>query len=190
MYVEIKGFSRYKVNKEGLIIRSEVATTQFQPSAGRYVNVLLPERLIKAHNSERYSRVSLVDDFGNKKTKLVHRLVAEAFIENHENKDFVNHIDSNTHNNHVGNLEWCTHSENMIHAIDSGRKIPTEKQKQCGKEMIKNAIKARIALNQEQVAEVRELLAEKVMIKTIAEKYKVSIDTISRIKHRKSPYAS
>ena len=57
---------------------------------------------------------------GTDKCFKIHRLVAQAFIENPENKPTVNHIDGDKLNNSVENLEWSTHSEQMEHAFGTG----------------------------------------------------------------------
>lgn len=57
---------------------------------------------------------------GQVKHRSVHRLVAEAFIPNPENKQTVNHIDCNRKNNRADNLEWTTQSENVRHSVRLG----------------------------------------------------------------------
>lgn len=54
------------------------------------------------------------------KTLLIHRLIALAYIQNPDKKPIINHLDGNKHNNSLNNLEWCTYSENNIHAIETG----------------------------------------------------------------------
>lgn len=75
--------------------------------------------LLKQTNLKGYRRVDVC--IGQRKsTKLVHRLVAEHFIPNPNNLPYVNHIDGNKANNHMINLEWCSHQENMNHAWRTG----------------------------------------------------------------------
>jgi hypothetical protein len=65
-----------------------------------------------SHNG--YLRVWIIKRDG-KHEVAIHTLIAQAFIPNPENKPWVNHKDFNKENNHVSNLEWVTHRENMKH---------------------------------------------------------------------------
>jgi hypothetical protein len=71
----------------------------------------------------------VIDLTKNKKDQQcrIHRLVAQAFLPNPENKPEVNHIDCIKTNNHVSNLEWSTSQENMSHAAKNG--LTASKQK-------------------------------------------------------------
>ena len=92
-------------------------------SLGRVKSVKRNKILSQKHNWDGYLRIQL---WRNNKNKYVsiHRLVAEAFIENPNTKPFINHIDGNKQNNKVDNLEWCTQKENIKHAFDNVLSTP------------------------------------------------------------------
>lgn len=67
-----------------------------------------------------YLHVALYRD-NSKKDISIHRLVALAFIPNPNNYKYVNHINKNTKDNRIENLEWCTNSYNLAYSI--GKKV-------------------------------------------------------------------
>lgn len=75
--------------------------------------------VILKQSTQRYKRVTLYDGV-KRKSYMVHRLVAKAFIPNESNKSEVNHIDCDKFNNSVENLEWVTRQENHKHKCENG----------------------------------------------------------------------
>lgn len=75
---------------------------------------------LKTHKDNRgYPAVRLSVN-GKLTRKRLHRIVAEHFLPNPSKKPEINHKDGNKLNNHVSNLEWCTHLENVQHAHKTG----------------------------------------------------------------------
>lgn len=106
---QLDGFDyQYFIDKEGNIYRK-----------------LTPNR-----HPQGYLRLGLLTG-GKRKFFNIHRLVAQSFIPNPDNKPFVNHIDGDKSNNHVENLEWCDQSENMKHAYRTGLKQPSHPKSVC-----------------------------------------------------------
>ena len=115
---------------EGLYQVSNLGRIKSMPKmcGFRYNN----ERILKNNtDSYGYLYVALCKN-KNIKIKLVHRLVAEAFIENKYKKPQVNHKDGIKVNNKVSNLEWCSDKENKQHGILIGLYRP-----QKGKRIVK-----------------------------------------------------
>ena len=101
------------------------------------------------HSIKQYISVDLY--FNNKpRTYLIHRLIAEYFIPNVENKPFVNHIDGDKHNYKIENLQWVTAKENIQHAWKTGlcKRYYFGKNVVCNKtgKIYKNAKEAAIEL--------------------------------------------
>lgn len=72
--------------------------------------------LLKETTLDGYQRIVLMKK-AVKKRFMCHRLVAQEFIPNPEDKPFINHINGNKSDNRVENLEWCTQSENELHSF-------------------------------------------------------------------------
>ena len=70
-------------------------------------------------NQDGYLQCKLCKD-GKHKTVRVHRIVASVFIPNPDNLPEVNHKDCNRSNNHIENLEWATHKENVVYSTNLG----------------------------------------------------------------------
>ena len=75
--------------------------------------------ILSQSSQQDYKFVTLLIN-GQQKRMRVHRMVAMTFIENPDNKPYVNHINGIRYDNNVENLEWVTQSENIQHAVKTG----------------------------------------------------------------------
>ena len=111
IWKDIKGFPNYKISNYGNIFSKKMKRNMKHfISQGGYITTNI------RMNGHQYHLKN-------------HRIVAEEFIPNKENKPCVNHIDGNKLNNNVNNLEWCTYSENMQHAIKNNLFRDKQKRK-------------------------------------------------------------
>ncbi|QNI20398.1 HNH endonuclease [Bacillus phage 1_ICo-2020] len=88
---------------------------------------LKPSRELKLQKSHKGYYVFSVGKGKTSKTWPVHRVVAITFIPNIANKPQINHKDGIKTNNNISNLEWCTNSENQLHAYKNGLNKRSEK---------------------------------------------------------------
>lgn len=107
---------------------------------------------------------------GRKQNVKAHRLVAQYFIPNPENKTQVNHIDANKKNNHIANLEWCTPGENVTHAFRLGL-VRRQGVHNGGAE-----------LDNEAVIIIKQLIEYGFRNQDIADLFKIANNTVSAIR--------
>lgn len=153
MWKQIKNFKDYEVSDEG-----EVRSLKYGKKT------ILKGRLSK----DGYIRYALRKD-GKAYEYKAHRLVAEMFIPNPENKETINHKNGDKTCNNIDNLEWATRKEQMQHAYKLGLKRPIKSKNK--------------KLTNEQVLKIREIYkahSKKYGMLALAKKYKVSEATIKR----------
>jgi hypothetical protein len=147
----VSGFDKYKISNKGDIYSNRGFL--LKPDTGKL----------------GYQRITLTKNSVSKKF-LLHRLVALHFIPNPENKPQVNHINGIKSDNRVENLEWCTRSENEIHAHKIGLKNHKGEKHPSNK------------LNYNQILEIRSSYSSGLYKqKELALKYNVCFQNISRI---------
>lgn len=111
---QIQEYPNYSVTEDGRVI----STQRVAGRNGKGISTIHKELTI-LHNQSGYCMVNLTKN-KKSKTRYIHRLVAQAYIDNPENLPQVNHKDGNKDNNHYTNLEWCTALDNNLHALEKG----------------------------------------------------------------------
>jgi hypothetical protein len=98
-----------------LVIENHARTGHTISNYGKIIIPKTGKQKFSQRKEDGYEVVTF--QFKQKKKRFrVHRLVAQSFIPNPDNKTMINHIDGDKLNNRADNLEWCTHVENMEHA--------------------------------------------------------------------------
>jgi hypothetical protein len=157
--IKIEGYSisntgKFRNDKTGKILKPSIGST------GYYVVNIKPNGRI-----------------GKSYSLKIHRLIAEAFIPNPENKPQINHKDCNRLNNNIENLEWVTNKENNIHAIENDRFI-----------YMYGDNRSDIKLSDEEVKYIRQIYVPRDKIygaRSLGKRFNVSHAQISRIVNHK-----
>lgn len=159
-FVSITGYEGiYEISRNGEV----KSLTRTIKSKGSSVRLLKGRHLKIKTKPNGYLTVALCKH-SKVKFKYTHRLVAEAFIPNPENKPQVNHINGIKSDNRVENLEWITAHDNLIHARTTG------------------LIASAGSLNEVQVLEIATLLNRGDLLqREIADIYQVSRHTVTDI---------
>lgn len=151
-YASVPGFEdRYIISRNGEVVNK---------TSGKKLKILT--------RNNGYPHVALYD--GRMRMRRLHRLVAKAFIPNPMNYSDVNHIDGDKMNNAVSNLEWCSRSQNIKHAYETGLRPRIFSGSRSPK------------LSTDEIKRVKELLEGGMKPEKIAKMFNVSRTIISYIR--------
>lgn len=158
----------YYVSSEG-----RVKTIDRIDSIGRYKKGHIVKQSFDKYGYKRLVFNLVVDGKGKFYNKLVHQLVAKAFIPNPKGYKQVNHIDGNKEHNFVSNLEWCNAKQNIRHAFNTGLRKTGEDTPQA-------------RFTNDEVLEIRNMLANGISQAQIARNYNCPYSTIKNIARKRS----
>lgn len=135
---DIKGYEGlYKINQNGDIYS------------------FYKKRLMKPSPNAGYLKTCLTK-YEVHKYLFIHRLIAQHFIPNPENKSFINHINGIKNDNRIENLEWCTASENLFHAYRvCGRVVNNKQRIQLSKRNLKRIKEGKLDMKKINEASVK-----------------------------------
>lgn len=155
MIVHIEGYEGlYGIDKDGNVW--SYTTKKFR-------------KIVKGKRGKGYMQVGLwKDNLGT--NHYIHQLVAKAYLKNPDNKLTVNHLDGDVENNHVNNLEWATHQEQIDHAWNSG--LTNNHGERCGTSKLSNKQATQLILDYKTGGMSQY---------TLAEKYGINQSQVSRI---------
>lgn len=118
---------------------------RYEASSEGRIKSLVTNRILSQGTTGRYNNVVLCDGIGGKKTKSVHRIIAELFCEKKPNCQEVNHINENRRDNRAKNLEWCTRVENIRHGTGIHRHADSQRNRHGSKRMLQLTVSGEIA---------------------------------------------
>jgi hypothetical protein len=165
----VKGFEfYYEISNQGRL--KKLPRMKYGRNKHGQFSFMMPERITTGYDSDGYRWYELYDTDNKRHCKKIHRLVAEAFLLNPDNKPEVNHRNGIKHDNVVINLEWTTTKENIRHAWDIG--LNTSKR---GEEHSQSV------LTTEEVIEIRELKDGGYTYKELAKLFDCHADTVRKV---------
>lgn len=161
----VKGYEGYyEVSNLGRI-KALTRTVQGKTRNGKPCPRIVKEHIMHQPNcTNGYKQIALSKD-SEVKMYRVHRIVAEAFLDNPKNYPEVNHIDEDKTNNCVTNLEWCSHAYNQCY----------------GNKPAKGERNGMARLTAAQVREIRRRRENGEKLKDIAVDYDISINHVCNI---------